>query len=504
MPDHGHELRFGIFPTPRADAWSQVLELAQLADVSGLDLVCVQDHPYQAAHLDAWTLLSVVAARTTAVTVAPDVANLPLRPPVVLAKAVASLDVLSGGRVELGLGAGAFWDAVVAAGGPRRSPGEAVDALVEAIGVLRACWTQRGVRLEGEHYPVRGLRPGPHPERDVPIWVGAYGPRMLRVTADLADAWIPSTGYAPPERLAELNARIDERTEANGRGPQAVRRMYNVTGRFGTGAGFLEGTPRDWAEQLAGLALDEGMSAFVLGTDDADDVRRFAAEVAPAVREQVAAERALRVGAPVPAVPSEAPVEVVGSGDARPPLDDATRPRYPVPAGASYTRPQLAQAQHLVDVHDMLRAELTQLRDVVDQVRRGLLQVGQARSVINTMTMRQNNWTLGAYCESYCRVVTGHHTLEDRSMLRHLAAVDPDSRPVVERLHLEHEVVAEVLEEVDRRLVALVSASPGATSGALEELAEAVERLSTTLLSHLTYEETELHHPLAVHGLVTG
>lgn len=187
-----------------------------------------------------------------------------------------------------------------------------------------------------------------------------------------------------------------------------------------------------------------------------------------------------------------------------PALDDATRPRYPVPAGASYSPWQEQQARHLVDVHDMLRAELTQLRDVVEQVRRGLLQVGQARSVINTMTIRQNNWTLGAYCESYCRVVTGHHTLEDRSMLRHLAAVDLASRPVVERLHAEHEVVAEVLEEVDRRLVALVAASPTEVSDALEHLAEVVEQLSTVLLSHLTYEETELHHPLAVHGLVTG
>ncbi|GAB3990848.1 hemerythrin domain-containing protein [Nocardioides marmoraquaticus] len=187
-----------------------------------------------------------------------------------------------------------------------------------------------------------------------------------------------------------------------------------------------------------------------------------------------------------------------------PALDDATRPRYPVPAGASYDPWQEQQARHLVDVHDMLRAELTQLRDVVEQVRRGLLQVGQARSVINTMTIRQNNWTLGAYCESYCRVVTGHHTLEDRSMLRHLAAVDPDSRPVVERLHAEHEVVAEVLEEVDRRLVALVAASPAEVSDALEHLAEVVDQLSTVLLSHLTYEETELHHPLAVHGMVTG
>jgi hypothetical protein len=184
--------------------------------------------------------------------------------------------------------------------------------------------------------------------------------------------------------------------------------------------------------------------------------------------------------------------------------DEATRPRYPVPADASYSAAGEATAQHLVDIHDALRAELTQLRDVLDQVRRGLVQVGQARSVVNTMTMRQNNWTLGAYCESYCRIVTGHHTLEDRSMLRHLAASDPASVPVVERLHEEHEVIAELLEHVDRDLVALVSAVPAEVAAALTDLEATVESLSTMLLSHLRYEETELRHSLATHGMHVG
>ena len=138
---------------------------------------------------------------------------------------------------------------------------------------------------------------------------------------------------------------------------------------------------------------------------------------------------------------------------------------------------------------------------MVEQVRRGLLQVGQARSVINTMTMRQNSWTLGAYCESYCRVVTGHHTLEDRSMFRHLRTRDPLSAPVVDRLAEEHEVIADVLEQVDRALVGLVSAEPGRTGAALEELSGTVDLLTDTLLSHLAYEERELLHPLATVGM---
>src|SRR4029453_5209164 len=140
MADYGHDLLFGIFPTPTAADPDRVIALAHLAEQAGLDLVTVQDHPYQPRFLDAWTLLSVIAARTSRISVAPNVANLPLRHPAVLGRGAASLDLITGGRVELGLGAGAFWDAIEANAGPRRSPGESVEALAEAIGVIRALW----------------------------------------------------------------------------------------------------------------------------------------------------------------------------------------------------------------------------------------------------------------------------------------------------------------------------------------------------------------------------
>ncbi|HET8603580.1 MAG TPA: LLM class flavin-dependent oxidoreductase [Marmoricola sp.] len=519
MTDYGHELRFGVFPTPSAGSEHALLELAQLADVRGLDLLSVQDHPYQARHLDAWTLLAVVGARTSQLTVATNVANLPLRPPVVLARSVATLDRLTGGRVELGLGAGAFWDAVVAAGGERRTPGEAVAALAEAIAVVRGVWRGSGtVRLDGEHYRVHGLHSGPAPAHPVPIWVGAYGPRMLRLTGRLADAWIPSMGYTTLEDLPAMNAQVDEAAEAAGRAPADVRRMYNISGRFGTGAGFLQGRPREWAEQLAALALDEGFSDYVLGTDDPDDVRRFADEVAPAVRELVAAERELvaagvepvqeapaRTDVPHPHATAPAtPLAVVPTpddgtrltdGPGRDTWDESTRPSVTRDPATPYTPEQQAAAQHLVDVHDALRSELAQLRDVVGQVRRGLLDAGAARSALNAMTLRQNSWTLGAYCASYCRIVTGHHTLEDRSIFPHLRAADPELGPVVDRLEQEHHVIAGVLEEVDRALVALVE-GPGRLGG----LEHAIDLLTDTLLSHLAYEERELSHPLAAHG----
>src|SRR5919206_1246911 len=118
MADYGHELQFGTFITPQNQRPEDVVALAQLSEQVGLDVVTFQDHPYQPAFLDTWTLLSYVAARTTTVRLAPNVANLPLRQPAVLARSAASLDILSGGRVELGLGTGAFWQGVEAMGGP--------------------------------------------------------------------------------------------------------------------------------------------------------------------------------------------------------------------------------------------------------------------------------------------------------------------------------------------------------------------------------------------------
>src|ERR1700742_4294051 len=106
MTDYGHDLRFGSFLTPSSANPQVTVALAQLSEQLGYDLVTFQDHPYQPAFLDTWTLLSWVAARTETIHLSGNVLNLPLRPPAVLARAAASLALLSGGRFELGLGAG--------------------------------------------------------------------------------------------------------------------------------------------------------------------------------------------------------------------------------------------------------------------------------------------------------------------------------------------------------------------------------------------------------------
>jgi alkanesulfonate monooxygenase SsuD/methylene tetrahydromethanopterin reductase-like flavin-dependent oxidoreductase (luciferase family) len=291
MTDFGRGLRFGYFLIPNAA--DPLLATARQVERLGLDYVAVQDHPYQRRFVDAWTLLSMVAATTSRVGVFPDVANLPLRPPAVLAKAAASLDLLSGGRLELGLGSGGFPDAVWAYGGPRRSPGEASAALAEAIEVIRMVWSgERNLRFEGTHYRLAGAHSGPLPAHPIGIWLGAYGPRMLRLAGRAADGWVPSfRGELQP--LLDMAARLDDAAAEAGRDPAEVRRVLNVGGALTDGAsdGTFRGPAAQWVEELTALAVGPGFDTFVLWAEGPGQLERFAEEVVPATRAQVARER---------------------------------------------------------------------------------------------------------------------------------------------------------------------------------------------------------------------
>jgi FAD/FMN-containing dehydrogenase len=279
MPDYGHRLEFGTFVTPQNQRPEDVVALAQLTEQAGLDLVTFQDHPYQPAFLDTWTLLSFVAARTERVRLSGNVINLPLRNPAVLARAAASLDLLSGGRFELGLGAGSFWQAIEAMGGPNRSKGGAVAALGEAIDVIRAIWDpaeRRGVYVDGEHYRVHGAKRGPEPAHDIQIWIGALKPRMLRLIGERGDGWLPSYAYLQEGDLGRGNRIIDDAAAAAGRDPREIRRLLNI--------------PRDLAsvEQLLPLVQEAGVDTFILAADDPGAIERWA-EVAGELREAVGA-----------------------------------------------------------------------------------------------------------------------------------------------------------------------------------------------------------------------
>jgi alkanesulfonate monooxygenase SsuD/methylene tetrahydromethanopterin reductase-like flavin-dependent oxidoreductase (luciferase family) len=234
--DYGHSLEFGYFLIPDAGDPQGVLDAARLADRLGYDLLAVQDHPYQPAHLDALALLGVILGQTEQVHVFQDVGNLPLRPPAVFAKAAATLDVLSGGRFEAGLGGGAYLDAAHAMGAPALTAGECLEALEEAVAILRASWSGApALSFEGRHYRLAGARPGPQPAHPIEIWLGAARPRALALTGRVADGWAaPLMNYMPPAAAAEAQALIDGAAREAGRDPGEIRRIYNLPGAFTT------------------------------------------------------------------------------------------------------------------------------------------------------------------------------------------------------------------------------------------------------------------------------
>lgn len=292
MPDYGRPIRFGYFLTP--DASEPLIAIGQEADRLGLDLIGVQDHPYQGRFVDTPSLMAMLLAATSRIRVFPAVACLPLRPPATLAKAMASMDRLSGGRVELGLGAGAFWDAIEAYGGPRRTPREARAALEEAVRLIRMLWgDQRGLRFDGAYHRLAGAQPGPEPAHRIGIWLGVTGPRALELTGRLADGWIVSSAYVAPAGLLAGQRRVDQAAQAAGRDPAEIRRIYNLSGAIDErgSQGFLKGPVRQWADELTELAVGHGVDTFVYA-GDSEQLGAFAMEVAPAVREQVGRERA--------------------------------------------------------------------------------------------------------------------------------------------------------------------------------------------------------------------
>lgn len=301
------ELRFGVSLVPTLDLDAN-RRLAVVAEQAGLEYIGVQDHPYVSRYLDAFVVMGDLLARTERIHVFPDVANLPLRPPAALARTVSALSRVSGGRFQLGLGAGGYWDAIESMGVARRTPPEALRALEEAIGIMRGLW-RADARLDhdGEFYRVRGVsgqEPGPG---GVAIWIGAQGPRSLALTGRIADGWAaPIPSYLPYERWADSNEVIDRAARGAGRDPAEIRRVAQIVGTVDVGAGSAGPLARaggdpvradvaGWVELLTRLATEQPFTTFVLWPGRADErqIRLFAEEVAPRVRERVGARAAL-------------------------------------------------------------------------------------------------------------------------------------------------------------------------------------------------------------------
>jgi alkanesulfonate monooxygenase SsuD/methylene tetrahydromethanopterin reductase-like flavin-dependent oxidoreductase (luciferase family) len=512
LTDYGHDLQFGVFIAPTAQSADHVVSLSALAEEVGYDLVTFNDHPYSPGALDALTLMSFVAARTGRVHLAANVLSLPMRPPAVLARALASLDILSHGRAELGIGAGMAWDAIETMGGRRLDPGDSVEALEEGIHVIRALWAtgeRGGVRFEGKHFRLAGALPGPAPVHPISIWVGAFKPRMLRLVGRLGDGWLPTIGGLKPGGLAAGNAIIDAAAAGAGREPHAIRRLLNL--------GTYEAPAREMAAELARLALEDGIATFIVTANAARTMTDFAAEVAPRVREAVEEARLRGLVRPHAAVGSSmvsasaqaqtathfetederlgvAPTQDEGVRlSERAPWDESTRPhRDRSGPDVKYTDQGRRDGKALIEVHDLLRSELSELRDILRQVRDGAMRAADARAALNEMALRQNDWTLGAFCARYCGVVTQHHGVEDASMFPHLARREPQLKPVIDRLTEEHIVIHDAIQEVDRALVEHMTSPENH-----DAVQSAINYLTDALLSHLAYEEQELVEPLA-------
>lgn len=174
-------------------------------------------------------------------------------------------------------------------------------------------------------------------------------------------------------------------------------------------------------------------------------------------------------------------------------LDEATRPRRAKSDsrdGTATAAGRLGQ-RTLASVHQHLRTELARILDVIEEVAANRVTADQARELINRTAMRQNHWTLGAFCAAYCRVVSVHHTIEDEALFPSLRQADGSLGPVLDRLGAEHEVIAGMLDALDRALVDFVGDRLD-----VDGVRAAARRLSAMMLSHLAYEEEELLGPI--------
>jgi len=322
-------------PRQRVSAASATVLSAVVADAAGLDLVSLSDHPYRGERLDAYATLGVILGRTERVGAFANVTNLPTRPAPILARTIASLSALSGGRVVLGIGAGGSWDHAAAFGATRRTPGEAVRAMDEAIRVVRAlCGGDGPLTFRGEFYQLTDIDPAPVPAP--PIWTGSVGPKSLEVTGRLADGWIvPLAADWRSSRYRECRPLIDQAAAAAGRAPAEIIDVYNVPGAItdrhlastrDEADRWIGGSIGQWVTELTEAVVDHGAGAIMFHPADdpklhpglwpcGNALELWSEEIVPAVREAVgkAQNRVLQDTSP-PAGPQSSDTKLLDSG----------------------------------------------------------------------------------------------------------------------------------------------------------------------------------------------
>ncbi len=302
------EPTFGLSITPYSNNTDGIFTLARAADELDLDIIGIQDHPYNGSFLDTWTLISALAASTRRIRFFPDVSDLPMRQPSILAKTAATLDIITKGRVELGLGTGAFWDAIQSWGGTKRNPAEAVAAYQEALQVIHLIWNYgkaRGrVSFPGKYYTLENAQAGPSPYHKMSIYTGAYGPRMMEIIGKHTDGWVaPLSTYMSGDEIKIRQRLIDESARKSGRTPESIRRIAQLVGiiseKEGSGRGekkpfFIHdktpfsGSVSQWVDWLVSSYTELEQDTFIFWPasegGEESQVRLFAEQVVPRVR----------------------------------------------------------------------------------------------------------------------------------------------------------------------------------------------------------------------------
>jgi alkanesulfonate monooxygenase SsuD/methylene tetrahydromethanopterin reductase-like flavin-dependent oxidoreductase (luciferase family) len=284
-------LEFGLSLSPSAAPGNDPVALARSAEELGFDFVSVSDHPCGAQpSYETPTLLTWIAARTSRIRIATRVLGVPYRQPPMVAKMAETLSRLSGGRLILGLGGGYSDDEFRAFGLGVPTPGQKVQGLAEAISIIRGLWSEPSFTFAGSRYQTQDARIEPKPGQPIPIWLGTFGDRALAVTGRLADGWIPSHGFAPPERASVLRDRVLAAAAQAGRQPEEITCAYHVEvrvgGREAPRPGVVSGPAGAVAGQLISFAR-RGFTTLSLapaGPGAGEQAERLAREVLPEVR----------------------------------------------------------------------------------------------------------------------------------------------------------------------------------------------------------------------------
>jgi alkanesulfonate monooxygenase SsuD/methylene tetrahydromethanopterin reductase-like flavin-dependent oxidoreductase (luciferase family) len=294
----GRELRFGIC-TDQNLPFETLVERWQYFERLGFDSVWDCDHFNQPSrpdgpYFESWTLLAALAARTTRIRVGVLVSSNTFRHPALLAQQAVTLDHVSNGRLELGLGAGWFVPEHERFGLPFPPPGERVGRFREAVEIVDSLLRHEATTFEGRYYRVTeaSLRPAPLQKPRPPLTLGAHRPRMLRICAEYADSW---NSFGTVEEMRERNELLDQACAAVGREPREIRRSF-----YGWASQMkAQGLPDPWQstaafEDVVGRYLAVGIGEFVIDQPRPEQfgvLEQVVTDVLPALRRAMEAEQ---------------------------------------------------------------------------------------------------------------------------------------------------------------------------------------------------------------------